>query len=681
MKQKLVYFLSILIFSISACSTQTIESTVEETNVEETIPVAVNEKQEESVAVPILDRIEKQEIMDAAIIKEMAGAYTVQSPLVLVDPYNVSPLTALVIFDTEENCTVTVEIPGKTMETTFTHKFDQLDIHHEIPIYALYPGIENQVEVRLDYEDGTMEEVIVPIETASLPDYLSPYEILVKKPSIAGGSEGELLFLAAATDTFYPFAIDKEGDVRWYSSTNTFAGGLMRRAENGKLLTLSDPMYAPAFIRPGFLQTDFLGRVWKEYLVDYTHHDVIELPNGNFLVSTIDPDTVINMGVITVGADVLLEIDHTDGTMIRSWNLNDICGYTVEDVANGQYLHTNSIFYNEVDDSIMFSSPNPMVVVKFDAKTNEIIWAIGNPNNYYPDLIKEKILIPIEADFLWNGSQHAATVLPNGNIMLFDNGSNRLDENKLPVSDEDNFSRLAIFEVDEENMTIRLEYSYGEDRGNDMYATYLGDVDYLGEDHYIINAGGRIIDPLTGLSKGSAFDVFMGISRGESSIIEIKDGEVVFEIYVGEDEENSYHNIYRVEWLKVYDTLEREYNLTAEKAIRMGELLPSKTVELNTKQGVEITEYKGAAKLWPVDYGYQLNIPLYVEGVEVSERVLIELVGKNSQFYYPTIGLDGAEGVVRKGGLLEDVYTINLIVQKKDGTVQRYESKYFWEIN
>ncbi len=678
MKKIIVAITMLLIFAFSACGTDSVEPTSTPTPSESTVPSA-SPLAEGKEPVTVLARLENQLIMDESIATEMVGGYTPEEPLVLLDPYGVAPLTALIIFDTDEACSVTVSVTGKTAETTFTHSFTEFSTHHEIPVYGLYADKVNSVYLSLKYEEGeAVEHHTVDIETESLPDYLPSYELLVSDPQTAGGAEGDLLFFAAATDILYPFAIDKEGDVRWYSSTNTFAGGLLRRTADGKLLSLSDPMYAPAFIRPGFTITDWMGRVYDEYLVDYTHHDVIELPNGNYLVSAVKPDSVVNLGAIVAGADAILEIDSESGETLRSWDLNAICGYTAEDVLEGRYLHTNAIHYNEADNSIMFSAPNPMIVVNFDADSGEVNWAIGNPLNNYPEPIQSKILTPTEPDFLWNGAIHAPTVLPDGNIMLFDNGSGRLDTSGEPIEDENNFSRLVIFSVDSENMTISTVYEYGEERGNDMYATYLGDVDYLGENHYILNAGGRIIDPVSGLAKGSGFDIFMGISRGEGVIVEILNGEVVFEVFTGEPVDKSYNNVYRVEWLSVYDENEPEYNVSADATERMGELLATSSADFTLP--ADAMPLEQGVYLYPADYSYQLNVPLFVEGTEQGDMVYLELKSEENSYYYLTAGLDGAEGVVQKSGLPEGDYVLGVVLVKADGSTYHYESEYVWSV-
>ena len=65
---------------------------------------------------------------------------------VILNPYQISPLTALVIFETNHAVAPTVKILGKDRLSTFTHTFATESLHY-LPIFGLYPGQDNQVEI------------------------------------------------------------------------------------------------------------------------------------------------------------------------------------------------------------------------------------------------------------------------------------------------------------------------------------------------------------------------------------------------------------------------------------------------------------------------------------------------------------------------------------------------------
>ena len=67
--------------------------------------------------------------------------YTLVDPSVIVDPYDNSPLTALIIFETKDEEKVKITIKGKDELTTYTHEFDKEKVHY-IPVYW-FPYYEN----------------------------------------------------------------------------------------------------------------------------------------------------------------------------------------------------------------------------------------------------------------------------------------------------------------------------------------------------------------------------------------------------------------------------------------------------------------------------------------------------------------------------------------------------------
>ncbi len=675
MKKLLVLSLSIGIALLAtACQEQTTEPVAPDAPAE-TVTPATDPIPQLSPA-PSTDWQPRQATVEQAILAEQGGGYTASEPLVLVNPYGQAPLTALLIFETEMAAAIDILIPGTSPETTFAHSFEQMQTSHQIPVYGLYGGQVNQIELTVNYEDNSQEQFTIPIETEPLPADLPPHQIIEADPAQAGGADGELLFIAAATDTSYRFAIDKAGDIRWYSANNKFSGGILRRDSEGKMLALSETMYAPSFMRSGLVQTDWFGRIYSEYLQDYTHHDVIEMPNGNYLMPAVEPNSTFVMGGLVMGADLIVELDRNSGEMVNSWDINTICGYTAEDLAEGLYLHINSVAYDASDDSIVLSSPTIMAVIKFSVADGEIIWAIGDPRRNYPEPIASKILEPIGDDFEWQGMQHTATVLGDGKFMLFDNGTTRMDAEGNPVADIDNYSRLVIYDIDAENMTIEQVYQYGKERGNAMYATYVGDVDYLGENHYLLNAGGRVVDE-NGIAQGSNLDVYMGIKRGETIIVEIKDGQVIFEVAVG-GESVPISNMYRVEWFSLYADNEPQYDISTADNHRYGELLPSTPIDYQLAEETEPIE--GEIMFNPLDYGFQLNIPLKIEGAAADDTLYVELKGAEQSYYYSTFGLTGAEAMIRASGIEPDQYQLGLVLIKADGTTQYYQSEYSWTI-
>ena len=71
-----------------------------------------------------------------------AGNYTITNPLVKVNPYLISPLSAVVLFTTEEEVAITITVKGKTKAADISHTFPKAKTHI-LPVVGLYQDYNN----------------------------------------------------------------------------------------------------------------------------------------------------------------------------------------------------------------------------------------------------------------------------------------------------------------------------------------------------------------------------------------------------------------------------------------------------------------------------------------------------------------------------------------------------------
>ena len=113
--------------------------------------------------------IEKQE--DVSDDFESEG-YTFDKPKVILNPYGNSPLSALIIFETEKEETVSITIKGKDELSTYSHTFDK-GRRHYLPVYGLYADKENEVIIKIGDKENTLK-----IKTDKLPDdFIMPIKV------------------------------------------------------------------------------------------------------------------------------------------------------------------------------------------------------------------------------------------------------------------------------------------------------------------------------------------------------------------------------------------------------------------------------------------------------------------------------------------------------------------------
>lgn len=475
--------------------------------------------------------------------------HTLSDPLVINNPYDISPLTSLVLFESDKEAKVSVKIKGKNSDGDITHVFENYNTLHQVPIYGLYPQFKNNIEIQLEYKDGTIENKNIEIVTNTLPkDFQSIDVIKSDKQNI---EDGLIFTVGAMANSIYPMAIDKNGDVRWYlDNKNLGTAGPIRRLSNGNIIINSDNMISAPYYTDGFHEMNMLGKSIKFNKVNGLHHDVVELPDSSYLALANNPD---KNGVVE---DYIVKIDKNTNEVIRSWdlekilNIDPIADINYKDFGKHDWLHLNSIAYSEKDNCAIVSARHQDAVIKFNLDTNEVIWILSDPTDKWPEDLQDKLLKPSTGEFDFNYGQHAARQLENGDLIMFDNGNYKSKNDKDKIEANDNYSRIRRFKIDEINKTVEEVYSYGKERKSKLFAPYVGDIDSI-NDNYLATFGGIIKDKKNN-NYGDPKDL-LNIENdvfGEGRIIELKGDEVVFEVKIKNDR---FGNLYRSEKLNIYD--------------------------------------------------------------------------------------------------------------------------------
>ena len=471
-------------------------------------------------------RSEQQELEEGFT----SEGYTLDNPNVIVDPYNNSPLTALVIFETAKKEKVKITIEGEDDLTTYTHEFDKEKVHY-IPVYGLYAGKENTVVIECGNEKKELK-----IKTEELPDdFILPTSVKKEESKLTND-----LYFFTPSSGGCTCAYDTNGDVRWYL-TNT-ATWKIDRLENGHLLVSTERLVNSPYYLTGLYEMDMLGKIYVEYsLSGGYHHDYYEMPNGNLLVASDD----FNSGKGTV-EDYIVELDRETGKIVKIIDLKDILNMEdgkSENWVEYDWFHNNSVWYDEKTNSITLSGRHQDAVINIDYDTEKLNWIIGDPTNWSEEYQKY-FFKPVGDDFEWQWSQHAAMITPEGYVFIFDNGNNKSKNEDEYVDAEDSYSRGVMYKSDTEKMTIEQVWEYGKERGSEFYSPYISDVDYLDKDHYIVHSGGIVYVDGKNSNQPAGLG---GADKLVSDTVEVLDDEVIFEIKLPS-------NNYRVEKMSLYST-------------------------------------------------------------------------------------------------------------------------------
>lgn len=476
--------------------------------------------------------------------------YTIDEPNIILNPYEISPLTALVMFETNDYVSPTVTVVGKSEKTTYTHTFKESKTHY-LEILGLYPDYNN--EVIISYGDVTKK---IYIQTDKLPNnFVMPSSIYKDEDKL----DNELYFYTPSS-IGYTCAYDINGDVRWYL-TESFIWEI-NRLRNGNLLLSTDKLVNNPYYTTGLYEMNMLGKIYFEYNIDGGyHHDYYEMPNGNILVLS------NNFANGTV-EDYIVELDLRDGSIVKKFDLTDILPMNEGESENSttyDWFHNNSVWYDEKSNSITLSGRHMDAVINISYDTGKLNWIIGDSTNYSSEWQKY-FFKPIGDNFEWQWSQHSAKITPDGYVFIFDNGNNKSKIKENYVDASNSYSRGVMYKIDTINMTIEQIWEYGKERGSDFYSPYISNVLYLEENHFVVHSGGIV--KINGIPSNYPAGLSNGDVSLKSDTVELLNNEVIYELVLPT-------NNYRVRKMEMYSNSEYKQGV----GVRLGSV--SKTEESN----------------------------------------------------------------------------------------------------
>lgn len=366
---------------------------------------------------------------------------------------------------------------------------------HTVPILGLRADNHYDISVTVS-ADGADTSDSVPFDTGALPDDFPPLDVTVQDPSMV--SPGVTVFPVSRWNPSadgswgYLIALDEEGQVIWYADH----GGSMsdiKLLTDHRLSVLSGEDTATAVDAMGNEQTEWTA---DDLGLDTIHHEMYELPDGNFAMLTTELRSISGYdgGTSTydVVGDKVVEVD-PNGNIVHDYSMLDLLdpmrtrlgfdqpfwdrAYTSTS-GTKDWSHGNAVIYDARDDSFIVSLRHQDWMVKVDRKTGALIWRFGEGGDF-----------TMVGGGDWQYHEHAPELEPNGNILVYDNGNGRTSLG----AGEDPFSRVVEFSVDENTMETSVVWEYRNDAP--YYSAFVGNADMLPNGNVLITDGGILSDP------------------------------------------------------------------------------------------------------------------------------------------------------------------------------------------
>ncbi len=421
----------------------------------------------------------------------------VEPPILVANPNAAVPLAAVLKFSAGRTVRTTISITDGKHSWELHYGLDR-NPALGLPVIGMRPGRRHQIRVTI--QDATRKLAwpkTLAFTTPALPTGELDFPPLHVKGDAKRMEPGITMMTARREESGANsnkrnqafgmlLAIDEKGEVVWYYKAESRVSGFHRRA-NGNLLFFTQDFR--------LFEIDMLGNTIAAWYakgrplgpgqgtaVDTLnfHHDFSETAAGTLIMLGSDARTIDNWYTSEkdrdaprktqkVMGDEILEVSR-DGKVLWKWNtFEHMDPFRIGYETFNQYwmrrgfpdthdwTHANSASYDEKDDAILISFRHQSAIFKFDRKTHELRWILGEPSGW-PDDLRKYLLMPAPG-MRWFWQQHSPRATANGTLLVFDNGNYGAQAFQPPLAPEKEVSRAVEYAIDEKNKTVREVWS------------------------------------------------------------------------------------------------------------------------------------------------------------------------------------------------------------------------------
>jgi hypothetical protein len=352
-------------------------------------------------------------------------------------------------------------------------------------VRGLSPDQAHSMELAVGLDEAAPSEIQTVDFTTNpaLPGYIAAFPLTLNEAAEVD-TDYRLFDLARPFTESSPgmFLIDPVGRTRWHFGAelpfvtlgDVFVGVHLR--DDGSVL---------AMWRNVALIYDELGEEQMRVDADtdlgvhYFHHDLIELPNGNFMslswsFQDVDyPDD----GTLHVAGDLIVEFT-PEGELVWTWDSFDhldpqrrregffdlpiIDPVTRED--SYDWTHANGIVY--ADGIVYLSLRHQDWILAIDHATGELLWRLGDEGD-----------LTLGPDSTWFFHQHSPQWQPDGSLLVYDNAFSTPG-----VPNSEAHSRAVRYALDLDAMTATQVW---QDDDEMFLSTIAGDADRTSSGHIL----------------------------------------------------------------------------------------------------------------------------------------------------------------------------------------------------
>ena len=329
-------------------------------------------------------------------------------------------------------------------------------MEHDIPVARLLPGSDYTYTVGIQDADGAVTiGASGEFVTGQLPPAIAALETRVS------GRSTQPLILAdygIGANSYYVFR-DEVGNIVWYYAAGAtdgaddggdYTGGIRRKAD-GNLVYLSNQCCLTEITPLGVV----VSRIDSGADAGIPHDDFVIMDDGRILYPSdthIEFDDSANDGYANAQAvvDTMRVWDPAAGSVEPVWDSRDF--WDISDPAERVIWRPDPVFrWTDINSvsvgprgNLVLSANNRRQVISLSPDFQSIEWQLGGPGSDY--------------DFQDPGNRfyglHTASELANGNVLVFDNGTER------SVYEGGEYSRALELRLDRDSGSVTKAWEY-----------------------------------------------------------------------------------------------------------------------------------------------------------------------------------------------------------------------------
>lgn len=287
---------------------------------------------------------------------------TLDDPLIILNPWEFAPLSALMVFETNYEAQYLIEVLGKTQDANLSY-MAPVSKKHILHIWGLYPNYNNTVRLT----DKAGKEHIYHIQTPPLSEMHPSANMEGKAPY------NTLQLVVFANSQALPTGYDINGDIRWAFSLPLSHD--IKRSLDGHLWVGGADQLTPPYGDASIWKIALDGRILETHrptggLVGH----FVELPNHTMVL-------VSQSAGLTTVMDEIVWYSLTEKKELRRIRLKDYFYPTVSGIqakCGTDWVHVRNIHYNDFDGTLWVALSFLNRVLVFDASTGQLLKFFGS---------------------------------------------------------------------------------------------------------------------------------------------------------------------------------------------------------------------------------------------------------------------------------------------------------------